>query len=86
MSVCAAKNLEHIATDAKRGPRYLDEKRSLTQIVDGEFSPNVENSPDHSTGSFWIADGGVFNCAYESAERAAGICIGVRNLPARIYS
>jgi hypothetical protein len=61
--VCAAKNLEHIATYAKRGPRYLDEKRSLAQIADGEFSPNVGNSPNHNTSLFSIAGVGVFNCA-----------------------
>jgi hypothetical protein len=86
MSVGAAKNLEHIAAVAKRGPTYLDEKRSLAQIVDGEFSSNVEKSPNHNTSSFSIADVGVFSCAYAPAERAAGICIAVRNVPARIRS
>jgi hypothetical protein len=55
-------------------------------MVDGEFSPNVGKSSNHSTSSFSIADAGDFNCAYASAARAAGICMGMRNSLARIYS
>jgi hypothetical protein len=40
-------------------------------MVDGEFSPNVGKSPNHSINSFSIADAGGFNCTYASAERAA---------------
>jgi hypothetical protein len=57
MSVGAAKNLEHLATVARRGPTYLDEKRSLVRIVDGEFSSNVGKSPNHKTS--WISGGDV---------------------------
>jgi hypothetical protein len=55
-------------------------------MVDGEFSPNVEKSPNQNTGSFLSAGTGGFDCDYASAARAAGIGIGTRNLLARIYS
>jgi hypothetical protein len=55
-------------------------------MVDGEFSPNVGKSSNHDTSPFSIADAGGLNCSYASAARAAGICMGIRNLLARIYS
>jgi hypothetical protein len=55
-------------------------------MVDGEFSPNVGKSPNQNNSSFSIADVRGFQCAYASAAKAAGICMGMRKLLARIYS
>jgi hypothetical protein len=44
---------------AKGWPTYPDEKRSFMRKVDGEISPNVEESPNHGINSFAIADAGA---------------------------
>jgi len=41
-----------------RYPTSTDENTLLTRIVDGEISPNVEQSPNHDTNSFSIAGAG----------------------------
>jgi hypothetical protein len=44
-------------TNAKRLPTCPDEKRSLTRIIDGEFSSNVGKSSNHKVRSRLLMPG-----------------------------